>query len=180
MVLRASMAALIAHVRLLIHDPAGVAQVFTDQQVQDALDNHRVNIRYLMLTPAETIGAGGVVSYLDYYAEQGDWEANEVLQDGRYATLTPATVNRIAGHWTFTASQPPPIFVTGRVYDLYGAAADLLEAWVGRVKMDTNFSADGHSFDRSQRGKALVELAREYRRRQRPARAYLVRNDVVS
>ncbi|MCX7670395.1 MAG: hypothetical protein N2439_10020, partial [Anaerolineae bacterium] len=125
MAVRATMADLITRIRLLINDPAGASQVFTDQQVQDALDRHRTEVRYLTLTAAETITAGAV-DYLDYYADVGDWEADEALYDGAYALLTPSAADRLTGHWTFAASQPPPVLITGKHYDVYAAAADLL------------------------------------------------------
>lgn len=62
-------------------------------------------------------------------------------------------------------------------YDLYAAAADLLEAWAAREKLNFDFDTDGQSFKRSQKAAALLALAREYRRQQRPASVAMVRTD---
>lgn len=64
-------------------------------------------------------------------------------------------------------------------YDAYAAAADLLEAWAAKEKLAFDFDADGQSFKRSQKMRALLELAREYRRQQRPQQGVLVRSDAV-
>lgn len=103
------MADLIARVRLLIHDPAGASAVFTDQQIEGAL------------------------------------EARQCGEDD---------------------------------YDVYAAAADLLEMWVAREKLSFDVDADGQTMQRSQKVKALLELATQYRRQQRPTIATMVRDDV--
>lgn len=179
MAVRASMAELIARVRTLIGDPAGASQTFDDQTLQDYLDRHQTVARYARLRPEASYGAGGVSQYLDYYADVGDWEADEQLYDGAYNPLTPTTSDRLTGHWTFASSQLPPVLIVGKFYDVYAAAADLLEAWAAREKLSFDFSADGQSLQRSQKARAILELAREYRRQQRPTSVGMVRNDVA-
>lgn len=63
-------------------------------------------------------------------------------------------------------------------YDVYAAAAELLEAWAARLKLAYDFSADGASYQRSQQREALLELAAKYRAQQRPQVALQVRGDV--
>ncbi len=63
-------------------------------------------------------------------------------------------------------------------YDVYGAAADLLEMWAAKVALEFDFNTDGQSFHRSQRQVALLRLAAQYRRQQRPVTAKLIRSDV--
>ncbi len=104
------MAEFIARVRLLIHDPGGERERYTDEQVREAL------------------------------AARTDTEGEA---------------------------------------DVYAAAADLLEAWAAKEKLAFDFDADGQSFKRSQKMRALLELAREYRRQQRPQQGVLVRSDAV-
>jgi len=64
-------------------------------------------------------------------------------------------------------------------YDAYAAAADLLEMWAAKEKLSFDFEVDGQSYKRSQKAQALLELAREYRRQQRPQQGVLVRSDAV-
>lgn len=175
MTVRASMADLISRVRLLVADPAGASQVFDDQTVQNALDRHQIVVRYAELRAEPTFGAAGL--YQDYYAGMGDWEADEVLYDAAYIALTPSAADRLTGHWTFEAGQLPPVYIVGKSYDVYAAAADLLEAWAAKEKLSFDFNADGQAFQRSQKARALLSLAAQYRRQQRPVSVTLVRGD---
>lgn len=176
MAVRASMADLITRVRTLIADPAGASQVFDDQTIQDYLDRHQTVVRYATLRPEATY-VSGTVLYQDYYAGVGSWEADERLYDGAYNELTPTTVDRLTGHWMFATSQLPLVYIVGKHYDVYAAAADLLEVWAAKEKLSFDFDTDGQSFKRSQKAAALLALAREYRRQQRPASVAMVRTD---
>lgn len=171
------MAELIGRLRGLIGDPAGANQTFDDQALQDYLDRRQTVVRFAPLRAEGSPRPDGTVDYLDYYADVGDWEADEKLYDGAYNLLTPATADRLVGHWTFSVNQPPPVLITGKFYDVFGAAADVLEAWAAKEKLSFDFDADGQSFKRSQKAAALLALAREYRRRQRPVSAKMVRTD---
>ena len=162
------MAALLTQLRRLVNDPAGGNQVFADQELQDVLDGHQCVERYRELRAAPSL-APGTVSYLDYYADAGDWEADEVLIDASWAALTPATRDQLTGYWTFSSSVGPPVYLTGKRYDLHGAAAEVLEAWAAKVKLAFDFSEDGQSFKRSQQAALLVDLAMEHRRKQWPS-----------
>ena len=177
MAARPSLASLISRVRTLIDDNAST-KTFTDDEVQAALDNWRTDVRYLVLTPAETRTASGV-EYRDYYAPVGDWESDVALYDGTYAVVTPATSDYQTGHWTFTNSTGPPVYLVGKTFDVYATAADLLESWAAKVKLAFDFTADGASFSRSQQVAALLQLAADYRRRQRSVTALQVRGDVA-
>ncbi len=177
MAVRATMADLITRVRLLINDPAGASQTFADQEIQDALDRHRSDVRYLELVAAETVAPGGAVSYLDYYADRGDWESDEALYNSTYAALAPTSADRLTGHWAFAANQNPPVYIVGKSFDPYAAAADLLEAWAAKEKLAFDFDSDGQTFKRSQKIAALLQMAREYRRQQQPVSVGMARTD---
>lgn len=176
MAVRATMADLISEVRTLIADPAGASQQFGDQVIQNALDRRREDVVQRELAYDRTRTASGY-AYKTYRAAEQHWEANAVLEDSSYAPLTPATSDLITGTWTFAASTPPPVYLTGATFDLYGAAADLLEAWAASVKMEHSFSIGGDSFQRQQKSTHLHQLAGQYRRQQRPFVASLVRRD---
>src|ERR1041385_536806 len=95
---RASMADLIAKVRLLIADPAGDAQTFTDLQIQDALDQRRTTAKLLQLRGEPTITDDGSFTYRDYYSRLGDWDSSGTLQGASWATLTPSASEWLVGH----------------------------------------------------------------------------------
>lgn len=177
MVARASMAALIARVRTLIGDPSGTGEVWADTAIQEFLDGRQTVVRYDQLRAAPTLGA--TVQYLDYYADVGDWEGDAALYDSALALLAPKTSDYQTGHWTFQTSVLPPVYILGKHYDVHAAAADVLEAWAATEKLAYDFTADGASYSRSQRAKALLGLAAEYRKRAGPVRAQQVRDDVT-
>lgn len=165
---RASMAALISRARILISDPAGASQVFADDAIQDLFDERRTEVFEAQLAPAPTTVIGPVVSYLDYMAPRGCWEDSVVLKDGLNAVITPVTSDLIRGHWTFSANQVPPVFITGNYYDLYGTAVSLLEVWQAIVALEFDFAVDNQTFDRTGKRQGLAALAESYRRRAIP------------
>lgn len=169
MTVRVSMSDLITRTRRYIGDPSGATQFFADQDVQDALDEHRYTVRYAPLIPGPTLQPGALYDYLDYYASVGNWENDELLSWTNFATLTPATADRISGHWTFALPAPgqyPPVFITGKFYDLWATSADLLENWAAQVGATAyDFTSDGQSFHRSQLVTTKLKLAEQYRRR---------------
>jgi hypothetical protein len=173
---RPSMADLITRLRRLIYDPPGPAQTWTDDELQDFLDARRWEVRHARLRP-ESTWESGTVTYTDYYADVGDWESDALLEDAGGNNLLPASSNFLVGYWTFP-NQPPPVFITGKTYDLAAAAADVLEAWAARVSLEFDFSADGASFRRSQKREALLALANQYRMRMRPQVSIMVREDL--
>jgi hypothetical protein len=177
------MASLIARVRSLIADPAGASQQFTDDTIQDVLDESRITVRQALLRPEVTINPGGGFVYTDYYASVGQWEDDLVLQNGSWQTVTPLTSDNLTGHWTFANTAPgqiPPLLITGKYYDTYLASAVLLERWAASWARSYDFSADGQSFRRSQAAQAMLTQAREYRKQARPQFIRLDRDDLNS
>lgn len=164
MSVRTSMADLISQVRTLIGDFAGTDQVLSDQEIQDAMDVHRCEARYMPLKPLVSY-VNGVTQYLIWVSHLTHWESNAVLVDDRYRSLIPGEADCINGRWAFSSSQTA-VLITGFSYDLYGAAADLLETWAAKSATEFDFSADGATFHRSQKGEALRKLATEYRKKQ--------------
>jgi hypothetical protein len=175
---RTSMADLIIRVRELVGDPviAGTpsTSTYTDQQLQDALDAHRTEVRNAPLRPLQTITAG-IVTYHDWFAPRGAWEASPVLTDGAYAVLTPSASDLIAGKWTFTATQGA-VLVTGACFDLYGAAVDVLLMTLQSKSAEFDFSADGQSFSRSQQAAGIRALIEAYRTKVRAPAIRVIQN----
>lgn len=180
---RDTMLALIARVRLMVAD-TGSAPVFTDDQVQEALDRHRHDARRMVLESVPTVQPGGGIlvpqSYVDHYAVDGigDWEDDLLFQDITYQTVAPSASENLVGHWAFAGGMRPPVSLTGKHYDCFLAAADLLDAWAAAYARDFDFESDNQRFRRSQAAKMMRDQAKEYRTRGRPAYAQLVRDDV--
>lgn len=194
--LRSTMAPLIAQTRLLIADPASEQQQYTDQQIQDVLDNWRDDVRYEQLTPAPAIVniANSTTTpadfiWADYYSLYHWWESDVVIQDGHFIVLTPAATDLIVGHWQFELNvftsgvvpgQFPPVFATGKIYDLNAAAAELLDYWAATAARSYDFTASGQSFRRSQMQAGLLKQADYYRRKARPKTIRAVRSDLTT
>ena len=160
---RATLAELIARVRGLIADTSGASQVFGDDEIEAALDEHRTDVRYEELEPVETLEPTGT-TWLGYYSRFRWWEGGAVLQAGAWATLAPASAELSLGRWHFAASQNPPVYATGNVFDVYAAAADLLDRWAAKLKLDADFTlASGRGVQRRQKIENLRALAAEYR-----------------
>lgn len=178
---RSSMAAIISRVRLLINDtlPAGQGQIFSDDQIQDILDSSRMDVRNKALRPERTF-SGTTIQYVDYYASWTDWEDDLVLKQNLTILETPATSENIVGHWTFTASVLPPVFITGKTYDRYRAAADLLEMWAAMLVLNFDVVVGGQTFKQSQAPDALAKLSKSYRMKQRAGTILTTRSDLKS
>ncbi len=172
MAVRATMSDLIERTRELIGDPAGADQAFSPASIQNALDRHQAWARYEALRAEPDLSG----QYLEHFAAVGDWEADERLYDSSGTQLTPATADRVTGYWTFAASTPS-VYLVGKTYDLYGAAADLLEQWAARLARKFDISDSNSSYKRSQAAERLESLARTYRQQQRVRVISMSRSD---
>ncbi|SRR6266550_1705964 len=178
MAARSTMLPLIASVRVLINDllPSGNGQIFTDQQIQDVLDEGREDITNRALTPRPTyVGSG--LQYLDYYSDLGGWEDGMVLKQYLTVVVTPSAIEPIAGHFQFSANVYPPVYITGLLHDRYRAASDLLERLAAQWVLSYSMTVDGQSLQRGQPVRALLLLAKEYKRKQRPRAITMKRGD---
>lgn len=171
------MAALIARVRDLINDPAGSSQVWSDDQIQGVMDEGREDLVNKPLRPEPTY-SGSTIQYLDYYSDVGGWEDDYILKQYLTVLVTPSAVEPIAGHFQFSSNEFPPIYITGKRYDVYRSAADLLERWAAKWVLSYDVLVGGQQFKRSQATDALLKLAKSYRLKQRPRSIGMKRSDL--
>lgn len=157
---------LIERVRGLVHD-TGASYVFSDDEIQGFLDDNRTDvIEYPLAATWQRVN--GVDLCIVHTAVHGFWETDASLVDANGVTVTPSTSDYMVGRWDFNAGQQPPVYVTGKFFDLYGAAADVLEAWAAGEALSFDFDADGASYQRSQKTAHLLQLAVQYRRKSLP------------
>lgn len=154
------MAALITRTRLRIGDTAGGSQVFDDDQVQDALDAHKVFVRYEELRAEPTFTATATL-YKDFFSSYSDWEADAALVSYSWAALTPETSDYLTGHWSFNAAQNLGVRVSGQTYDTAAAAVQLAREWLAKLKLEYTFSTAGDSFNRDEKITHLETLIRQ-------------------
>jgi hypothetical protein len=179
MAVRGTMANIIGRVRLMIGDPAGVSQTFADQDIQNMLDESRVDVVNEPLTTKPTY-VGGTIQYLNYWHELTNFEDGAVLKQFLTVVVTPSTSDLINGYWTFAANTMPPVFLTASTHDLYRASADLLERWAAKYMTRFDFASDGQSFRISQVPVQLQKLALTYRAKQRATSLGVTRSDLQS
>jgi hypothetical protein len=168
------MADLITRTRRLIGDPAGASATFDDQAIQDALDERSAGVFLEPLRPAPSRSG----QLREYTATWGDWDGGVILEDAAGQQLAPATTDLLSGRWTF-AQHTPACYLTGRTYDRYAAAADLLEAWAALAKLRVTASTGTKRVELSRQLPALLELAQTYRAKARPIVARLERADLA-
>ena len=186
---RTTLSYLITHIRELINDASGTAQVFSDDAIQRHLDAHRVDLYTEPLAAIPTWTGGGSTAYYEYRVGWSWLEATHggtalfVVQDSLgtvRGTSTWAEADYQLGSVTFTTNQAgTALYLTARSYDPYGAAADLLTDWAQKVSLQFDFSSDQQSFSRSQKQTLLLAAAERYRRAARPRRVNVTRPDVA-
>jgi hypothetical protein len=194
------MSDLIAKVRLMIGDPSGQSQQFSDDTIQGSLDLYRLDLRYEPLIIAPSIVNNSNTNnqastiFADFYSNYGFWEADVTLQaysnGSAWVVVTPVAMELLIdqAHFQFETNvftggtvpgQLPPCFATGKSFDVFGASADLLEMWAATMTGAYDISVDGQSLKRSQMPQAKLMLAQQYRKRARPKVAKMVRSDLM-
>jgi hypothetical protein len=160
MAARATMTGLITLVRGLINDPQSATAQFTDEAIQEQLDNDREYVLLTELTPyAEPDGT----TQLKFQSPYKYWETDVSLTDSAGTVLNPTTSDTKSGYFTFTTSQDA-VYATGFSYDVYAASAVLLTLWAGRIEQDiVKFSADGSSYEFEGVRNAKLKLASQYK-----------------
>jgi hypothetical protein len=179
MAVRNTMTNLIDRVRTLINDPRGASQIFDDQTIQNVLDDSRLDYMNEPLLAKPTF-VSGTIQYLDYWHDLGSWEDGVILKQFLTVTVTPSASELIAGHWEFTATTLPPVYLTGSTHDIYRASADLLERWAAKYMTRFDFASDGQSFKLSQVPAQMQALACTYRKKQRVTSMGFTRSDLQS
>lgn len=145
--------------------PSG-SEAWTDDQLQEFLDERRMDVTEAMLRAIASTVASRLV--FKTFARGRWWESDAVLTDVTGTVLTPVTPDPMNGRWTFTDPIVTNVYVTGRFYDLYGAAQAVCEAWAARVAREFDFQTDGQQFDRTGKREGLLKVAREYSRKASP------------
>lgn len=202
MPVRPTMSDLIARVRQMIADPLTGTPFFQDQDIQNRLDANRDDIRYesLAIAPSivNTASTNNQAStiFADYYSSYGWWESDVTLQGVNTGTgaawviLTPVASELLLdqAHFQFELNvltagtvpgQYPPVFATGKSFDTYAAAADLLEFWAVNFSAAYDINVDGQSLRRSQLMTAKFAAAEYYRKLAKPKVAKMTRDDVM-
>jgi hypothetical protein len=180
------MAALITRVRALISDSGGSPQ-FSDDQVQDALDATRITYDYLLLEPHPTLRNCSATTYgLFVSPVGGGWEADYVLYDSARATVVNDPSSEVVNDGRFLRDNSNTdrfLYICGKQYDIYDAAAELCETWASDLKAQYDLQTGAgvlgrHRSALSQKYGQTVATAQLMRSRARARSISTVRRDV--
>lgn len=139
-----------------------------DRQLQRVLDAHRYDLKYVEMTAWEE----GDATYLEYAIGYGHLEQTTggtaifFVQDVSGATVSSSgySVDYDRGVVTFNADTlGVPYYVTGRSYDLEGAAADVWRRKLSHYASTSfDFSTDNHTINRSQLYQHAAEMVKHF------------------
>lgn len=169
---RDTMEEIIAFTQTLIDDAPGAAPR-SDDEVEAALDNNRINLGFQAMMPVPTFSGGRLVPLTWETPLHLRWvEEGALLYDASNRPLTPTSSVCRHGRFVFASEPVGPVYVAGYSYDPYGAAYDLLrvEALNADSRELAAFTARNGSFTfNRQLHSPLYRLTREYLSRSRRA-----------
>lgn len=139
---------------------------WTDAQLQDVLDTHRLDFYEHELESISAI-EGGIFVYKTYRAPYRNLESSTpfVLVDGLGTAAGTAdyTADYVNGIVTFAANQEAKSwYLTARAYDLNASAADIWRMKAAHASADFDFSTDNHSIKGSQISMQCLKMADYY------------------
>lgn len=150
---------------------AGVAH-WSDDQLQQTLDDNREEITHFALSNRVEYGSGGSATYKDYFYPFKDLEESTSgtaafdVEDSTGASAGTAdfAINYDASHIRFNSdTEGATYYLTGRSYNIKRAAAQVWERKAAHYVNAYDFAADGARFDRSQMHAHALKMSEHYR-----------------
>jgi hypothetical protein len=148
-----------------------------NDQVQQVLERHRYDFDHEELLKVEKRIGSGSVEYYEYRSKHSWLEQTDggtaifIVEDSTgtdvgTANYTPEYKRGIITFATDTGGST--YYLTGRRYDIYGAAAEVAKQTANYYATAIDVSTDGHKLNRSQLRKHFMEVAREYEMKSEP------------
>jgi len=149
--------------------------VWTDDELQDVLDQHRLRVWREPMEMERTLVSASDYEYKVYHSRWRNFESGGTAYfqvegaDGTQRGTADYTVNYIAGVVSMTADQEgSALYLSGWSYDLNAAAADCWRQRASKVSSYYDVQADGHRLSRSQWFAHCRDLAQMYANQARP------------
>jgi len=151
----------------------GTANFWDDDHLEYVLDNNRTDFYHEQLGMIEK-WVGGTVQYLEYVSRYKNLEQTTggtavfYIEHGTGDDVGTAnySVDYFRGRITFGSdTQGSVLYLTGRSYDLDGAAAEIWKTKAGHAANMYDFSTDNHRFARSQYMDHCLKMANYYEQR---------------
>ena len=172
---RSGMTNLITRTRDMIDDADSA--VWTDNRLQDVLDQHKLRIWREALDAEKTNLTATTYEYRLFYSRYGDLEeatsgsAFFHIEDSTGAAKGTAdyTMDYINGVLTMDTDQGgTALYLSGWTFDLAATAAACWRERASGKTLKYDVSADGHSMSRSQMMKQALEMAKYYDAQSKP------------
>lgn len=166
----------------------GTAVFWDDDHVQEVLDRHRCEVYHEQLRKVPSYVAGGSVLWKEYRSAHANLEATTggtsiyYVQDSTGAVQGTAlyTPDYQRGIVTFGSdTSGTAMYLTGRAYDVDGAAADIWRQKAANAAKLYDFEADGQRLSRSQWIEHCLGMADLYAARSNPVTVEMVRSDTL-
>ena len=160
MAARAGMAALITRVRGLIGDE-GTSPVFSDEQIQDALDGTQRSFLFEPLGSVSEV-VDGETLFRRFFSAYQNLDSDWTLYAGR-TPLAPEVIvspNERTGLFLIDEGITGGLLsLSGQAYGINDAAIALLRQWMAKIKLSSWDFSDGQgTYHRSQRLDAMNDL----------------------
>src|SRR5258707_9824350 len=84
----------------------------------------------------------------------------------------------MVGHCILTACACPPVYITGKTFDIFRESAALLERWGAKWVLMYSISVDGQHLRLNEAADAQQKLAKTYRTSQRAGTTTMRRTDI--
>ena len=147
----------------------GATTYWSDDQLQAALDAHRMDFYQADLAQITAMESGAVVwkTYRSPYRNLEGGTVNFTVIDGlgNVAGTADYSADYPNGIITFSANQAGKIwYLTARAYDIYAAAADVWRMKAAHASAEFDFTTDNHSIKGSQLSAQCLKMADYYER----------------
>lgn len=174
MTARTGMVDMIANLRSMTNAGAsdysiGLVDYWSDDQLQAALDAHRMDFYQADLAQITAMESGAIVwkTYRSPYRNLEGGTVNFTVIDGlgNVAGTADYSADYPNGIITFSANQAGKIwYLTARAYDIYAAAADVWRMKAAHASAEFDFTTDNHSIKGSQLSAQCLKMADYYER----------------
>jgi hypothetical protein len=192
MAAREGMANLIRRLRGMTQADADEYEVngaswWSDDQLQEALDAHRVDMNRVPLMPIAEVEGGETATH-DYYAPRGDleeaasgaeaWSVEDA--DGDAADPGDYTADYVRGSVRFTADQEgAAYYLRARAYNLAAAAAQVWRERAGWRAAFVTFRADDQQMNQSEWFEHCMAMAAAHEKQAGPVFKQIERSDLA-
>jgi hypothetical protein len=144
----------------------GATSYWSDSQIQQALDRHRLDIYQEELAQWPVLGTANEYEYYEYRARRGYLESGSAVfsvQQLNGGSAPTYTADYTSGIITFSAdTEGTAYMLSARSYDLYASAADIWRGKAAHAAKYFDFQTDNHRVSKSQLYKQFMEMAHHF------------------